>query len=235
MRKKYDYYGDLKNKSELTKMCRDVLTSTPPGKILKENSPEYLLGKWILLRRRSHISMSDYPQIKIALDSCGKYSAFNYKNKDGEWEPYSYRKALNEPEKNNKKDVLAAFRYEVREQIKIFRNQALKEKPELLDLAKKDAFNVHTDHIIPMHVLMSDLLKYEESNINEITVYTKIDDLGTEWQVLSDINLAIKWEKYHQKNAKSRLVTKEENLYLAGAKDVPLYNYRRRRGETYDT
>ncbi|OZH52838.1 hypothetical protein AFK68_21745 [Hydrocoleum sp. CS-953] len=84
--------------------------------ILKENSPEYLLGKWILLRRRPHISMSDNPQLKIALHSWGKYSAFNYKNKDGEWEPYSYRKALNEPEQNNKKDVLEAFRYEVREQ-----------------------------------------------------------------------------------------------------------------------
>lgn len=56
-----------------------------------------------------------------------------------------------------------------------------------------------------MHVLMSDFLKDEESNINEIKVDTKIDNLGTEWRVLSDINLAMKWEKCHQKNAKLRL------------------------------
>ncbi len=46
-----------------------------------------------------------------------------------------------------------------------------------------------------MHVLVSDFLKYQESNINEIKVDPKIDNLGTEWQVLSDRNLAIKWGK----------------------------------------
>jgi hypothetical protein len=134
---------------------------------------------------------------------------------------------------NAKSDILSAFRVSVYDQTKSFREAELKKNPKLAAMSAKRAYDVHTDHVVPMHLLIADFLGDRGMKLKDVPV-RKIIWFGVDNYEIDDPKLRKDWVKYHKQHAKLKLLTCTENLSKAGSQDVPLYNYKKRRGESYD-
>jgi hypothetical protein len=151
------------------------------------------------------------------IDSDGYgYKCIHFKNKYGV-DHFSTRKALNEKNQNQKKNILTAFRQAVEYQIIPMRRPGY-----------------HVDHIIPFHVLLSDFLNDKGMKLFDVDVEPLYDLSRLGLYILSDHKLRDRWQEYHKQNAKLRLIEPQENLSKGGSLDVPLYRYRKKRGEAYD-
>lgn len=211
--------------------------------IIPKKSEAFNFVLWLLKQRRPLIKTTSLI-LKVDTDGTGRSNCFWYKEKNKDWKFFSYQKAL-ESEKQkivsvqgktySKKDYLKAFRNSVYDQIKVFREKELKKKKNtrLSSLSQADCYNVHVDHIIPIHVLISDFLKDKELKLQDVELI-KGKHFNIESYFLKDEKLKEEWEIYHRQHARLQIVTKEENLSKAGTYDIPLYRYRLKREETYD-
>ena len=211
-------------------------------RIIDKNDIDYNFVLWIFQQRRPLAVIDDSLIFRVSLGGDNKYNCFWSKQGDSDWDAFSYKKALEpyaqkieniEGSIYSKGDYLKAFRNVVYDQIKSFRDKELKKNKVYAALAKEDPYNIHTDHVVPMHLLISDFLNDRGMKLGDVQL-CKIRLFNTDQYWLKDESLRIEWEAYHRTNAKLKLVTKEENLSKAGSHDVPLYNYKKKRAETYD-
>lgn len=128
---------------------------------------------------------------------------------------------------------LTAFRNAIYEQVKNFREKELKNNKRFAQLSEKNPYNVHTEHIVPFHLLLSDFCRDNQLKLREINI-RETERWGRQTFEIIDTKILRAWQKYHQKYSQLRLITKEENLAKAAEADLPLYQYKKARGETYD-
>lgn len=241
VRRNLEINGQVYSVTRAIEYSRELLKTKG---VISKKTEAYKFVLWMLLKRRPHL-INVSPSIKVGIGADTKNNCFYYKERNKEWESFSYRKAL-EPEHRkiesvegivySKNDYFKAFRNAVYDQIKAFRDKEI-EKPEnkhLKLLNKKDPFLVHTDHIIPMHILTSDFLGDRGIEFKDIELQ-KIIKFNTDNYEIKDEELRKEWRAYHKKNARLKLMKMQENLSKAGSYDVPLYRYKAKRGETYDT
>jgi hypothetical protein len=222
------------------KKAKDILKEK---KDIYFEDTEYNFVLWIFRERRPHIIPDNTLIFKVAEGADNRNNCFWYKYQNNGWESFSYKKAF-EPQSSkinstdgesiiSKGDYLKAFRNCVYEEIKAFREKELKKNARFSSLSKQDPFNIHTDHVIPLHILISDFLKDRNLKLKDVEL-KKIQKFNTDSYILKDEILRSNWIEYHKTHARLKLVTKQENLSKAGSQDIPLYNYKKRRFETYD-
>jgi len=121
--------GERVTIKDATDRCRNLLSV--PGELTGELYIASLLISW-------KDNYADPIRIKVGLGSDGVYNCFYYQQRSGEWDDFSYKKALSGCKGDTKQDVLEAFRYEVREQIMQYRRN---NAPAIKGM--------HIDHVVP--------------------------------------------------------------------------------------
>lgn len=224
----------------ITEKARKILLKKGP---LKAGSESHSFALALLRIRRPNIVFPSKTQIKVDTGKDPVNNCFWYKNKENTWEDFSYKKAI-APESQRienkagsqslfKKDVLEAFRMAVYYQIKSFREKEIEKHPKLKELSQKDPYNVHTDHIVPFHLLVSDFLRDKNMTLGDVKIKVK-EVFGSPHKVLANESLKEEWESYHKEHARFQLLEAFDNLSKAGKYDIPLYHYKKKRQETYD-
>lgn len=231
--------GEEISVTKANQRAREIL-KTP--KIIRKKNKDYNFILWIFKQRRPSIEIDDTLLFKVDIGLDNKWNCFWFAKANDEWEAFSYKKAFESDSRKienvqgitySKSDYLHAFRNTVYDQIKGFRERELKKSPTLAALDAEDSFSVHTDHVIPMHILISDFLNDKGLKLPDIELEKK-HNWNIEIYLLKEGELSEEWQNYHQAHARLRLITREENLSKAGTQDIPLYNYRKKRAETYD-
>lgn len=193
------------NKKESMQKCKQILSCQ------KELSgDEYNFALNLFLKRRSIPNGVKYLKIKV-----DKHPVFSHNNScfyfDGhKWQDFSLYKSLNHPESVKKEDIIKAFRFEIHDQIRIFKKKAfeLEENAHLLLAYNKDRLSVHVDHVYPFFLLLSDFLLQEIVNIENLKVIEQKQSVF----LLADRELAFKWQLYHKNKAVLQLLLSQDNL-----------------------
>lgn len=239
MRRSIQINGETFSVTAATELYRKILKQR---ELIKKDSSNYEYVLWILKERRPNLIIDESLQLKVDLAEVRDCNCFWYKSGNNVWESFSYKKALESKNQKivskenitySKKDYLDAFRASVYDQIKSFREKELKKNSTLALLDREDSFKVHTDHIIPMHLLISDFLRDKGIKLKDVEI-TKIPKFNMEVYILADKIFEKEWQVYHKQKARLKLLTCEENLIKAGSQDLPLYYYKKSRSETYD-
>jgi hypothetical protein len=218
------------NKTTLLAKCRSIVATNKGNTNLSGH--EACVAAWVWSKRRSE-PMPD--NIRFGVSDDGHYSGFIYSLDNGsEWENMSFKKALMEKDTEAKHKILNAFRWAIAAQISTFRRQqlALPKNAALKEMAAKDRFSVHTDHIVPMHQLLSDFLQERNTSIFDVNIREQKQSVG-EYELV-DVELAKAWQQYHTKHAVLQLLTASDNYTKAGKYDLALYRYNRNREKSYD-
>jgi len=139
-------------------------------------------------------------QIKVDLSSNGRYNCFFYLKDSGDWEDFSYDKALKNPNSNLITDVTRAFRYEISNQILDYKSQH--------QLIGNSEF--HVDHVVPFKKLFEDFLK--EHNLQLQDIELQEIEMKIHRHKIQDRKLAKAWQDYHREKAELQILTVEENL-----------------------
>ena len=240
MPRKIEIAGKVYSAIEATQLAREILKTKG---IIKSTDKNYDFVLW-LLKERKIFKTTKNLVIKVDVGPDGRGNCFYFKYRGVDWESFSFKKALESPsakiqtkrgETRSKIDYNKAFRSDVYYQIKAFREKQLKLKKnaKLALLDQQDPFSVHTDHIVPLHILISDFLRDRGIKLEDVELGKTIK-FNTDLYSLKDDKLRKEWQTYHKKHAKLKLMTMQENLQKAGAYDIPLYRYRKKRDETYD-
>lgn len=204
--------GKEYNKTEATQLASNLIASYNLGEFLNKQDSKIAEDFYSLRFGTAPVNGT-----KFFIDSDGYgYKCIHFKNKYG-FDHFSTKKALNENKQNQKKNILVAFRQAVEYQIIPMR------KP-----------GYHIDHVIPFHVLLSDFLNDKGMKLFDVNIEPLYDPSRLGLYILSDHELKDMWQEYHKQNAKLRLIEPQENLSKGGSIDVPLYRYRKKRGEAYD-
>lgn len=239
MRRSIQINDETFSVTEATELYREILKQKG---LIKRSNKNYAYVLWVLKQRRPDLVIDDSLQLKVDQAEVRSCNCFWYKYGTRNWESFSYRKALESKEQKivskdnitySKTDYLQAFRYSVYDQIKSFRERELRKNSTLAALDKEDYFKVHTDHVIPMHLLISDFLRDRGMKLKDVEI-TKTPKFNMEVYILADKAFEKEWQVYHKQKARLKLLTCEENWSKASSHDLPLYYYRKSRLETYD-
>lgn len=116
--------------------------------------------------------------------------------------------ALKEMVVNERKDVFAAYRHDIQDQIKEFRVRSFHNKlthkcPET-GLTLKNNYDTHTDHHFRKKTFV-DLVKEFNAKYDVDFGTVEIENCGMFYR-LKDRSLAEKWQAYHRENAILRLI-----------------------------
>lgn len=128
---------------------------------------------------------------------------------------------------NERKDVFAAFRNDVQEQITTFRRNAFHNKKEHrcpeTGIMLKNEMSTHTDHHFRKKTfiqLVEEFIAREETDFADIA----IENCGMFYR-LADRDLANRWNEYHKEHAILRLIHVSANtnaeFYLSKYKEPP--------------
>jgi len=226
-RKTFEIAGVTCNRKQAIELARKALRRRK-GAILSGRDREVAAAFYEL--RRGEPLPDDVP-ISVDEGAHAKNKCFFVLDaKSKKWVDFSFMKALTEEPKNDKADVLKAFRCEVKGQIDGYRRSALEQSPMLQTMFALDFTSVHVDHIVPFHVLLSDFLRDRDLSVDDV----EIEEVTLGVRQLCDRSLAQEWVAYHRRHAKLRLLPATENMSKGATLDLPLYRYRRDRQETYD-
>jgi hypothetical protein len=144
-------------------------------------------------------------QIKVDLSSNGRNNCFYYLKKSGDWEDFSYIKALRNPNTNSIADLTSAFRYEISNQILDYKSQH--------QLIGNNEF--HVDHVVPFKKLFDEFLKKHNLQEQDIELQ-EIEKNTREFKIhrhkIKDRKLAKAWQDYHKEKAELQILTATENL-----------------------
>ncbi|NEP69001.1 hypothetical protein [Moorena sp. SIO3A5] len=190
-------------------MSRSVLDKYR-GKEIPSDSREYCIARWLLQRRRPTIDENE--RTRIASLWYKDFYCFHYLNSQGIWEPYSYRKALENKEVNDRQDTLKAFRWAVYPQIKSFRDKELEDanNKDLKILAEHDPSEIHVDHVIPFIELVQKFCNEQSIELADIKVSK--DKNNDRIVIFESKNICEKWKKFHESKAVLKVMTKQDNL-----------------------
>jgi hypothetical protein len=212
MFKKFEIAGKEYTKTEATKLASNLIANYNLGDFLNKKDSKIAADFYSL---RFGTTPSKDTKFFISSDGYG-YKCIHFENKYGV-DHFSTKKALNEKNQNQKRNILAAFREAVEYQI--------------IPLRKS---GYHIDHIIPFHVLLSDFLNDKRMKLFDVEIDPLEHPSRLGLYILSNYTLKNEWQEYHRKHARLRIVEPQENLSKAAELDVPMYRYRKKRGETYD-
>ena len=144
-------------------------------------------------------------KIKVGLASDGKWNCFYYLRHSGDWEDFSYIRALDSQVSNLKKDLQDAFRYEISDQI-------LDYKGQYNMIGNREN---HVDHVVPFQKLLLDFLKENNLQWQDIELQ-EIEKDTIEFKLhryqIKDRKLAKAWQDYHRENAKLQMLPAAENI-----------------------
>lgn len=166
---------------------------------------EYEAVKAVLMQRRPALN----PEIEYKIKSiwvAGNY-AFHYRNSNGEWEAFSYRKFVYRAMDTSEAKAIQAMRMAVAYDINCFKQDDSEYAAELHSL---DSKQIHADHEYEFRHLVSDFRKERELDLSRVKTIT--DPNQPPLRCLADKTLEREWVEYHRQHAKLRLVSKQENL-----------------------
>lgn len=157
---------------------------------------------WYLLQRRPKI-YTDRPNIKVDIlqHQYGQDNCYFY-DKDGQWESFSYKKAVASPFQIFKKNVFVALRDSVATDSLDFLSNNYRQPDE------------QVDHIIPFTQILDDFLEVENLYLSDITI---MED-GEIGYSLEDRELDQRWKTYHNKVAVFQLLEASKNFSKGGSK-----------------
>jgi 5-methylcytosine-specific restriction endonuclease McrA len=142
------------------------------------------------------------PNMKTSpLTAKEKYRPFYRTTPDGKWDTFSVNKCFSQKERTQENKVFQALRYEIDDQIKIYRLQ----NPCCSECKNKTFKDLEVDHIIPFKELRDNWLSQHD-----------IKKIDTEKEgvkiLLSDSDLKKSWKEYHMENCSLQTLCKECHL-----------------------
>ncbi|NEP69024.1 hypothetical protein [Moorena sp. SIO3A5] len=197
------------SRPELLGLCRDIVDRYA-GQVIPENSQDLAIARWALQQRKPELNPGKAMPIGSFLYN-GNYCLHYFDASRDKWEAFSYNKAMRSTTSNYKDDVYKAFRSEIHDQIKEFREREF-QKPKndwLKRLSQKDRFNVHVDHLISFSELIEEFCRIHDIYPSHLEITRNSDD--DRFLAFRDREIAKKWQRFHRQRAKLQVVTKEEN------------------------
>lgn len=195
-------------KKAATEAAREILYGYELGSTLGAEHEAFMLDVFRL--HREWESKRGCGVASIQVDQNLGTRGFWLTRADGSRTDISFVKCLTPP--RHEHDVRAAFRTEIREQVRQFKAANLLPGAACPITGERlDAYNAHVDHAPPeFDELFASFLADNQLAFEQVDVNPTED--GSTDTLLADRHLAARWQEYHRRYARLRLVTKTANL-----------------------
>jgi hypothetical protein len=203
------------SKEELKRKLRGFLASAPEG-CIKHPIAIAKLDCLLQLHPRAEekvgVGVKEY---WIERNHQGSGRGFKLVRTDGSEERFSYKSCIDGQIVTNHLRALEALRFSVRQQRNEFRNSiSLPTRCSISDRIISNRAELHIDHKVPFWKVVSQFCRENEIDLNSLSTVGS----GEELKLTDDI-VQLKFQEFHQTNAKLQATHKEVNLQMGGKFD----------------